>query len=148
MVWAGISANRRTQLYIVNGNLNAQRYVNEILQPIVVPFLNHLGANAIYQDDNARPHRGAVANNFIRQNNIWRMDWPANSPDLNPIEHIWDEFGRRLYRRNPPVNLGQLQYRLVQEWNNIPQNIIRRCIQSMRARCNACIKARGGHTRY
>ena len=85
--WAGISVNLRTKLYIVNGNFNSQRYINEILRPLVLPFLQQIGPNAVFQDDNAWSHRGRIVNDFVRTNNINRMDWPANSPDLNPIEH-------------------------------------------------------------
>ena len=84
----------------------------------------------------------------IGNNNIRRMIWPANSPDLNPIEHVWDELGRWVYRDNAPHNINELRQRLVQEWNNIPQNTIRRCISNMRKRCNACLAANGGFTRY
>ena len=97
MVWAGVTMHQRTGLCIVNGNLNAQRPVDEILQPVIVPFLGRINQGAVLQDDNALPHRGRVLNEFIRQFNIRRLDWPANSPDLKPIEHIWDELGRRVY---------------------------------------------------
>ena len=119
-VWAGMTMNQRTRLCIVDGNLNAQRYVNEILRPVVVPFLGRMNQGAILQDDNALSHRGRVVNEFIRQFNML-----ANSPDLNPIEHIWDELGRRIYRHNPPQTLVQLRQRLIQEWNNIPHETIR-----------------------
>jgi len=148
MVWAGITFNRRTKLYVINGNLNSHCYIDEILRPIVMSFLRRIGLRPIYQDDNARPHRGRMINDFVQQNNIVRMDWPANSPDLNPIEHIWDELGRRTYRNNPPQTLNDLRYRLVQEWQNIPQATIRCCIGSMRRRCQACINSRGIHTAY
>ena len=91
----------KTQLCIIDDNLNAQRYVNEILQPVVVPFLGQMQQGAIFQDDNARPHRGRV----IMQQKIQRFEWPANSPDLNPIERIWDELGRRVYLLNPSHTL-------------------------------------------
>ena len=87
MVWAGVTMNQRTRLCIVDGNLNAQRYVDEILQPVVVLFLGRMNQGAVLEDDNAGPHHGRVANEFIRQFNIRRLDWLANSPDLNPIEH-------------------------------------------------------------
>ena len=58
--------------------------MNEILRPIVVPFLGQMQRGAIFQDDNARHHRARVVNDFIRQQNIQRMDWPANYPDLSP----------------------------------------------------------------
>ena len=146
MVWAGISVNLRTQLYIVN--LNSQQYIDEILGPLVVPFLQQIGPNAVFQDDNARPHRGRIVNDFVTTNNINRMDWPANSPYLNSIEHVWDELGRRVYRNNPPQTLQELRNRLMLEWQNMPQDVIRRCVDSMRKRCQACIAARGGHAAY
>ena len=55
MVWAGVTVTLKTQLCIIDGNLNAQRYVNEILQPVVVPFLGQMQQGAIFQDDNADP---------------------------------------------------------------------------------------------
>ena len=88
--------------------------------------------NGLFQDDNARTHRGRVINDFIRQQNIQRLEWPANSPDLNPLEQIWDEVERRVYRLNPPQTLPKLRQRLMQDWVNIPQPVIRECVQSMR----------------
>ena len=76
-------------------------------------------------------HRRTPLNDFVRVNDINRMDWPANSPELNPIENLWDELGRRTYRDNPPQTFPQLRHRLAQEWQNIPQATIRRCVRSM-----------------
>ena len=71
------------------------------------------------------------------------------SPDLSQIEHIWDELDRRVCGRpNKPTNLPQLQATLLQEWNNLPNNIIHWYIRSMRNRCHAVINSNGGHTRY
>ena len=109
VVWAGVTMNQRTWFCIVDGNLNAQRSVNDILQPVVVPFLGRMNQGAVLQDDNALPHRGPVVNEFIRQFNIRRLDWPANSPDLNLMEHFGDELGRRVYRHDPPQTLVQLR---------------------------------------
>jgi transposase len=84
--------------------------------------------------------------NFLNDNHLRTLPWPALSPDLSPIEHLWDELGRRVRNGlNPPETLDELRRALIQEWNNIPQAFI---IGSMRRRCQAVINARGGHTRY
>ena len=148
MVWAGVTVNLKTQLCIIDDNLSAQHHVNEILS-VVVPYLVQMQQGAIFQDDNARPHCGRVVNNFIRQQNIQKLKWPANLPDLNPIEHnIWDELGRRVYRLNLSQTLPQLRQQLMQEWVNILQRVISEYVQSMRRCCQACINARWGQTRY
>ncbi len=149
MVWAGITYDQRTELMIVQGNLTGQRYVDQILRPVVVPFAQRIGGNFEFQDDNARPHRARVAVDFLRQQGVRALPWPAKSPDMSPIEHIWDVLGRRV--RNRPQrcnNLQQLGRALQEEWRRIPREIIRRIIASMPRRCRACINARGAWTRY
>ena len=70
MVWAGIAIGGRTELVLINGTLTSQRYVDEILRPHVLPFLGAIGPAAIFQDDNARPHRGRIAFNFLEENGV------------------------------------------------------------------------------
>ena len=148
MVWAAVTMQRRTPLQFIAGNLTSQRYVDEVMRPMVLPFLRLIGQGAVFQDDNARPHRGHIFNDFVRVNNINKIDLPANSPDLNPIENLWDQLGRMTYRDNPPQTIPHLRHCLAQEWQNIPQATICRCVGSMRKRCQECVNARGGHTSY
>ncbi|KAK7092071.1 hypothetical protein V1264_009676 [Littorina saxatilis] len=116
---------------------------------LVVPALQAIGPRAILQDDNAPPHRSAAVNTFIQQARVNRMLWPANSPDLNPIDHMWDELCRRVQQHHPPpANLGQLLKWLQQEWNGVPRAFICNLIHSMRQRCVECLAHNGGHTRY
>ena len=148
MVWGSINHNFRSPLIIVNGNLTAQRYINEIVQPVVTPMLQrHPGM--IFQHDNARPHVARQTVAYMQAQGIPTLDWPSRSPDLNPIEHMWDELGRRLrQRQNQPQNVRQLGIALQQEWNNIPRRCVRRLCNSMPNRIRAVIQAHGGHTRY
>lgn len=150
MVWGGIRHNGKTDLVILGGNLTAQRYRDEVLAPVVVPYVNAQNGNVVFQHDNARPHVARLTQQYLRANQINVMNpWPAKSPDLSPIEHVWDELDRRVRRRPvQPQTLRQLGNALVQEWRNIPMNIIRRYLRSMNRRCRAVIGAAGGHTRY
>ena len=108
-----------------------------------------VNVNDVFQHDNARPHTARLTTVFLRHHNINVLPWPSRSPDLNPIEHLWDELDRRLRRRQPqPQTLPQLAAALQAEWTAIPQDVIRHLIASMGRRCQAVIDAHGGHTRY
>ncbi|GFX31064.1 transposable element Tcb2 transposase [Trichonephila clavipes] len=83
-------------------------------------------------DANARPHRANIVDECLLSEDITRMDWPAYSPDLNPIEHVWDMLGRRIAARQlPPTCLLELRRALLDEWCNIPQDQIDNLILSM-----------------
>ncbi len=94
MVWGGILGNAKTDLVIVQGNLNAQRYIN-LLNTNLLPFIRNHGPGITFQHDNARPHTARITTQFLAQNNVNVLPWPAVSPDLNPIEHIWMNLGQR-----------------------------------------------------
>lgn len=99
MIWGSITMRSPIDLVFINGNLTGQRYIDEVLQPVVVPFLRQ--NNAILQDDNARPHRAARIQQYLQQRNIQHIDWPARLPDLSPIEHVWDILGQGVRNRDP-----------------------------------------------
>lgn len=95
-----------------------------------------------------RPYRGVKMTRQHRRN-IQVLPWPACSPDMNPIEHLWDHLDRQVRRRPPqPDNLQGLEQCLNDEWQRLTPNVIRRLTSLMRRRAQACIDAHGGHTRY
>ena len=75
------------------------------------------------------------------------LPWPARSPDLNPIEHVWDILGRRMQHR-ACQNLNQLFDALKEEWDNIPQEDLDHMISNMPRCVGMVISANGGHTNY
>lgn len=147
MVWGAFTYNYRTPLYFFNGAVNANTY-QQALQTHLVPLFAQHPELQIFQQDNARPHTARATAVFLQANNIRVMPWPSLSPDMAPIEHVWDELGRRLYRAQPLHTIQQLRLSLAREWNLIPQQFLRNLVNSMRRRCQACIHANGGHTRY
>ena len=121
MVWGGIAHGIKSQLIIVAGNMTAVSYRDEVLRPVAVPLVQQ--RNLILQQDNARPHVARVCQDFLANYNIAPLAWPPYSPDLTPIEHMWDELDRRVRKRRtppPPAALAQLRNALIDEWNNIP----------------------------
>ncbi|GFS92503.1 RNase H domain-containing protein [Trichonephila clavipes] len=99
-----------------------------------------MGLQFLFMDDNAPCHRTVAAEQLLESEDIERMDWPARSPDLNPIEHVWDFLGRRLAARTlPPVTIRELRLALQDEWAAMPQQLIDTLILSMGRRCETCL---------
>jgi transposase len=149
-VWGGIAFNGRTPLVIVRGqSMNAQRYRDMCILPVVVPFAENVGREFILIDDNARPHRARLVNDVLEQHHIQRMLWPARSPDCNCIEHVWDRLKRQIQARlDPPTTMEELVNAIQEEWERIPQNFINNLVLSMPRRCLSVLRAGGGPTKY
>ncbi|GFV80715.1 transposable element Tcb2 transposase [Trichonephila clavipes] len=150
LVFGGISIDGRTNLYIIrDGPLTARRYRDEILRPIVVPYAAAIGDDFILMDNNCRPHRANLVEDFLFEEGIVRMEWPGCSPDMNPIEHVWDALGRRVAGlQPPPQTLQELERALLEEWDRIPQLVINSIIDSMPQRCSNLLAILGNHTPY
>ncbi len=77
------------------------------------------------------------------------LKWPAQSPDLNPIEHLWDHLKRRLGEyETAPNGILELWERIEKEWEAIPASECQKLIESMPRRVEQVIKAKGGYTKY
>ncbi|UYV70033.1 hypothetical protein LAZ67_7001542 [Cordylochernes scorpioides] len=95
MVWGSIGYLSRTPLVRIAGTLNSQRYISEVLEPVVLPYLQGL-PTAIFQQDNARPHVVRIVQRFFVNRQIELLPWPAHSPDLLPIENMWSMVAQQL----------------------------------------------------
>ena len=114
---------RRQDLVIVPGNLTAQRYCDGIIKPVVVTYLQQHNVG-IFQHDNARPHTARHTQNILRTHNVNVLQWPAGSPDLSFIEHLWDHLGHQVRERHK-INICDLECALQAEWVRIPLQVIR-----------------------
>ncbi len=151
MVWGCISHDCKLDLITIPGTLTGERYIREVLEPVVVPhFENHaLASRPVFMDDNARPHRSRAVQAYLQNESVERIPWPARSPDMNPIEHLWDQLGRRVQAHEPPLQtLQELEAALHREWQQVTLAQIRRLTGGMRRRLDAVIQANGGYTRY
>ncbi|GFX97189.1 transposable element Tcb2 transposase [Trichonephila clavipes] len=139
-----------TDLYIIRDEpLTARKYRDEILRPIAVPYAAAIGDDFLLMDDNCRPNRPNLVEDFLYEERIEQMEWPACSPDMNLIEHVWDALGRRVAgRQPPPQTLQELERALLEEWDRIPQLVINSLIDSMPQMCSTLLTVRGNHTSY
>ncbi|GFV06509.1 transposable element Tcb2 transposase [Trichonephila clavipes] len=146
LVWGGIMLGSRIDFHLFDaGSVNGTRYCNEILLPYVRLFRGAMGLQFLFMDDNAPCHRTVAAEQLLESEDIEHMDWPARSPDLNTIEHVWDFLGRRLAA---PVTIRELRLALQDEWAAMPQQLIYTLILSMGRRCETCLAVRGDHIPY
>ncbi|GFX25091.1 transposable element Tcb2 transposase [Trichonephila clavipes] len=150
MVWAGIMINGRTRLHVVaNGTMAGQRYIDEVLLPHVRLFRGAVGDKFVFMDDNATCHRTFAVQHCLDSEGIQRLVWLARSPDLNPIENVWDALGRQVAGRNyPSTNKNTLIRALTEEWDKLPQQLLNNVVQSMVRRVECCITLHGGHIPY
>ena len=89
----------------------------------------------------ARPHTAEITRQFLATNSVIVMDWPANTPNLNPIEQVWDKLGRRVRRNHAIHTVNDLAAALQDEWANLPAPFIQRYVNSI----TTCIAQNGGH---
>ncbi|GFV86006.1 transposable element Tcb2 transposase [Trichonephila clavipes] len=93
MVWGVIFYNARSPLVLIRSTMAAQRYVHDILQPDVLPLVQWL-PGASFLEENAPSHTARKSRDCI--STVTTRSWPARSPDLSPIEHIWDVFKQQV----------------------------------------------------
>ena len=91
--------NQKTDPIFIQGNLNAQGYIDQVLRPVAVPIINAHSPTTLMHD-NARHHMARLTQQFLTVKGVNVLPWPALSPDLNPIEHTWDALGHRVRSRH------------------------------------------------
>ena len=102
----------------------------------------------ILQHDNAPTHRAGVVTEYLENNHVTVLEWPAISPDMNCIENLWAFLSRELHKRPVPQNADELFGILTEEWDRIPDTVVLAHTSSMRRRVDRLWRVQGGHTKY
>lgn len=148
MVWGSMSWNGCGMLEFIDKIMTKEVYL-DILERNLHTSARKLkmSRNFIFQHDGDPKHTSKLVTQWLEKNKIKVLDWVPQSPDLNPIEHLWSILKIKV-REQIPTNLGELKQVIVDEWNKIEPSVFLKLMESMPDRCQAVIQAKGGHTRF
>lgn len=150
MIWGAMSAAGVGEAFVCNGTMNSRRYLDmleEVLEPSVLKLFNGDDPQYYFQQDNAPCHKAREVTRWFAENNVRVLDWPAQSPDLSPIEHLWKILKQRVCRYKC-ASKEMLKAKVLEEWEKLPPQLCYNLVSSMPRRIRAVIQAHGGSTKY
>jgi hypothetical protein len=148
MVWGCFSYWGVGRLYRINGIMKKEHY-HSILQRQMIPSAAglFLGRPWIFQQDNDPKHMALINKRYLENKGVNILNWPAQSPDLNPIENLWNELDRQLQNRDCNSE-DELFDTLKDGWDDLTAEYMEKLVDSMPRRCAAVIAANGNGTKY
>ena len=148
MVWGCFCSNGLGELRRVQGTMDQHSYKTMLIDAMI-PSAERLfnGDQFIFQQDNAPCHKARSGTELLQERQISAMNWPAQSPDFNPIENLWRILKKKV-GQSKPTNLNELWEKLQEAWRSITEEEITRLVNSMPQRIKSAIKNRGGSTKY
>ena len=151
-VWGCFCYSGKGPLHRIAGIMNGEKY-KQILIKHMSPFFKEIkqetGDSPIFQHDNDPKHKSKKVQTYLENKKYQVLDWPSQSPDLNPIEHVWRQVKMAIYARfDKATSLDEVFNIVQEEWDNLPMANLHKLVDSMPARIQAVIKAKGGHTKY
>lgn len=151
MVWGCMDWDGAGYAQFIQGRMDADQYVS-ILRDNLLEIIDGGtidAAERIFQQDNDPKHTSKKAKAWFERNQVRVMSWPAQSPDLNPIEHLWSLVKRKLAAYDTEAtSMHALEDRVKEVWTQLDREECRRLIASMPRRCQAVVEAQGGPTKY
>ncbi|QRW21104.1 Transposable element Tcb2 transposase [Rhizoctonia solani] len=151
MVWGCVTANGVGRLYRIDGHLTAVHYTKILKEELrgTMADLSIPVRRTVFQHDNDPKHTAKLTQEWLNTQQLSVLPWPANSPDMNIIENVWDYLDRRVRMRHQlPTRANDLWAILQEEWECIPQAYVDKLYDSMTERVQEVIDRKGGNTRY
>lgn len=144
MLWAAFSMNGKTRLLKCDGRMNSEKYINMLEVELITFTDDYMDGDFTFQQDNASIHVSRQSRAWFNEKEIDLLEWPACSPDLNPIENLWGILARRVYANGCRYeSVNELYVAVCNAWREIPQTIIDSLINSMPKRIFDVIKLGG-----
>jgi transposase len=147
MVWGGFSIKGPVGYHSFNTIMDGPYYVQILQDHLIRNARKQFGRRYRLQQDNDPKHKSRVAQQFISNEVPEVIDWPSNSPDVNPVENLWSIIKRRVEKRKP-INLQELDMFLHEEWDKTDMLVLNHLVNSMKLRCLALIESKGERINY
>ena len=152
MIWGCFCYNKLGPCIVVDARMNSTIYIHDILKPFYRDFYTCIAKkipNLVLMQDNAPCHMSTQTRKWIYLKKINLLNWPAQSPDMNPIESLWDILEHRInIRKNLPKKVRELKEVLLEEWNQLPIQTLNKLVEGMPKRLNSLKLAKGLQTKY
>jgi len=149
MFWDGFGYAGKSPLCFIPTRTNAEIYI-ELLETVLIEFAgDHYGDEWIFQQDNAPIHTARKTKDFLAARKIPLLQWPAISPDLNPIEDLWGILSNKVYKNGRQFDtVNDLKKALIKEWDQINPTTLQNLATSMPNRINQIFIKKGKHINY
>lgn len=149
MVWGAFSQHGKLPICFITTRMNSQMYI-DLLEDVLITHLDSCAEeDTIFQQDNASIHVSRSTKDWFASKNICLLDWPACSPDCNPIENLWGILAGKVYANGRQfANVNDLKAAIRASWSEIDLNCLKNLTDSMPKRIFAVIQSKGGHTKY
>ena len=146
--WGCMSSAGVGKLVFIDGNMTGDMY-HRILENNLLDSVKMLNLTNewIFQHDNDPKHRAAIVISWLDENKINHINWPSFSPDLNPIEHLWEEVERRM-KKTSPRNVAELKECLMRMWKSIESQVCKKLVDSVPNRLHEVLQMKEYPTRY
>ncbi len=148
MLWGCFSAAGTGRLVAIEGKMNAAKY-RDILDENLLQSAQDLrqGRRFTFQQDNDPKHTAKITKEWLHNNSVTVLEWPSQSPELNPIEHLWRDLKMAVHQRLPS-NLTELERICKEEWQRIPKSRCEKLVASFPKRLMAVLNQKGASTKY
>ncbi|KAG2461570.1 TCB1 transposase, partial [Polypterus senegalus] len=148
MLWGCFSAAGTGRLVRIKGKMTAAMYRDILDENLLQRALDlRLGRWFIFQQDNDPKRTAKISKEWLQENSVNVLEWPSQSPDLNPIEHLWRDLKMTVHRRFPS-NLIELERCCKEEWAKLAKDRCAKLVASYSKRLEAVIAVKGASTKY